>query len=138
GTRFQNLAAEIDGNGSKLSIVSLSAATPGGGTMSGSGDVDFSGAKPVGISISLKNARMIDAPIGTAIVGGALQIKGNLTEHVDLGGTVTIVRAEITIPDRFPPDIEEIPTVDVNGPLAHAATPASAATAADQPPPKSL
>jgi translocation and assembly module TamB len=134
GTRLSNLTVDLAGEGSKLKIVSLSAITPGGGKLGGSGDIDFGGAQTVNVNISMSHARMINAPIGTAITDGKLAFKGALTTHVDLTGTVKIVRAEIRIPDKLPVDVEEIPVVEVNTSPARAA----AIAAQDKPPPKSL
>ena len=134
GTRLRNLTADIQGSGSKLSIVSISATTPGGGKLGGSGEIDLAGAQPVDIQLTMTKARMIDAPIGTAVTQGELALKGTLSEHVDLTGKVTIVHAEIQIPDRLPPDIEEIAVVEVNASPAQAEKLAPA----DQPPPKTL
>jgi translocation and assembly module TamB len=134
GTRLRDLTVEATGEGSKLRIVSLAAKTPGGGKLSGSGDVDFSGAQPVNIAVSMSHARMINAPIGTAITDGKLAFKGALGDHVDLTGTVKIVKAEIRIPDKLPPDVEEIQVVEVNASPARQAELA----ALDKPPPKSV
>ena len=62
-----DLTVDLAGEGSKLRLVSLSATTPGGGKLGGSGDVDFAGAQAVNVSITMSHARMINAPIGTAI-----------------------------------------------------------------------
>jgi translocation and assembly module TamB len=134
GTRLRDLTVDLSGEGSRLKIVSLSATTPGGGKLAGGGDVDFAGAQAVNVTVSMTHARMINAPIGTAITDGNLAFKGALGDHVDLTGRVKIVRAEIQIPDKLPADVEEIPVVEVN------ASPARQAQldALDKPPPKSL
>jgi len=134
GTRLRDLTVDLAGEGSKLKIVALSATTPGGGKLGGGGDIDFAGNQPVNVTITMSKARMINAPIGTAVTDGNLAFKGALGEHVDLTGTVKIVRAEIRIPDRLPADVEEIPVVEVNASPARAAELA----AQDKPPPKSL
>jgi len=135
GTRLQQLTATLEGSGSKLRLVSLSAKTPGGGSLGGTGDLDFSGAMPVTISIQMKNARVINAAIGTAVTDGALQIKGTMRDEIALTGKVTIVKAEIRIPDRLPVDVEEIQVKEINLPAARQAEVDAAAAA---PPPKSV
>ncbi|MES1151008.1 MAG: translocation/assembly module TamB domain-containing protein [Dongia sp.] len=134
GTRLRDLTVDLSGEGSKLKIVSLSATTPGGGKLGGGGDVDFGGAQAVNVTVTMSKARMINAPIGTAVTDGNLAFKGSLRDHVDLTGTVKVVRAEIRIPDRLPVDVEEIPVVEVNASPARAAQIA----AEGKPPPKSL
>jgi translocation and assembly module TamB len=135
GTRLQQLTAVLEGNGSQLRLVSLSARTPGGGTLSGEGDVDFAGPMPVTISIKMDKARMINATIGTAVTDGALQVKGTLKSDLALSGQVKIVKAEIRIPDSLPVDVEEIPVKEINLPPERQAEVDAAANA---PPPKSV
>ncbi len=134
GTRLRDISLELAGEGSRLRIVSLSATTPGGGKLGGGGDVDFGGAQAVNITVTMSRARMINAPIGTAVTDGNLALKGALGDRVDLTGTVKIVRAEIRIPDSLPADVEEIPVVEVNASPARAAEIA----AEGKPPLKSL
>jgi translocation and assembly module TamB len=135
GTRLQQLTATLEGNGSKLRLTSLNARTPGGGTLSGEGDLDFGGQMPVAIAIRMDKARMINAPIGTAVTDGALQLKGTMQNDIALTGKVKILKAEIRIPDRLPVDVEEIPVKEVNLPPERQAEVDAAANA---PPPKSV
>jgi len=135
GTRLSNLTAELEGQGSKLRLVSLSAHTPGGGKLSGEGDVDFAGSLPVTIAVRMDKARMLDAPIGTAVTDGDLQVKGTISSDLALTGKVKIVKAEIRIPDQLPVDVEEIPVKEINLPPARQA---EADAAADAPPPKTM
>jgi translocation and assembly module TamB len=135
GTRLQQLTAVLEGNGSELHLVSLNARTPGGGTLSGAGDLDFADSMPVTISIKMDKARMINAPIGTAVTDGDLQIKGTMKSDIALTGKVKIVKAEIRIPDRLPADVEEIPVKEINLPPARQA---EVDAAAEAPPPKTI
>jgi len=135
GTRLQQLTAVLEGNGSKLRLVSLNARTPGGGTLSGEGDIDFAGAQPVTIAIRMDKARMINAPIGTAVTDGTLQVQGTLSSDIALTGKVRIVKAEIRIPDQLPVDVEEIAVKEINLPPARQA---EVDAAADAPPPKTI
>jgi translocation and assembly module TamB len=135
GTRLANLTAQLEGEGSKLRLVSLSARTPGGGTLSGEGDLDFGGAMPVTITIRMDKARMLDATIGTAVTAGDLQIKGTMSSDLALTGKVKIVKAEIRIPDKLPVDVEEIPVKEINLPPARQA---EVDAAAEAPPPKTI
>jgi translocation and assembly module TamB len=135
GTRLKNLTATLEGQGSKLRLVSLSARTPGGGSISGTGDIDFAAAMPVEIALRMDKARMLDAPIGTAVTAGDLSIRGAVGEGVTLTGKVMIVKAEIKIPDKLPVDVEEIPVQEINLPPARQA---AVDAAAEAPPPKTL
>jgi translocation and assembly module TamB len=135
GTRLSNLTAVLEGQGSKLRLVSLAARTPGGGTLSGEGDVDFAGSMPVTIAIRMEKARMINAPIGTAVTAGDLQLMGTISSELAITGKVKIVKAEIRIPDRLPVDVEQIPVKEINLPPARQA---EVDAAADAPPPRTV
>lgn len=135
GTRLKNLTATLEGQGSKLRLVSLSARTPGGGSLSGAGDIDFAGTMPVEIALHMDKARMLDAPIGTAVTAGDLAIRGALGERLALTGRVRVVKAEIRVPDKLPVEVEEIPVQEINLPPARQA---AVDTAAEAPPPKTL
>jgi translocation and assembly module TamB len=135
GTRLRNLTAELQGNGSKLRLVSLSAKTPGGGTLSGQGDVDFAGTLPVTVAIKMEKARMLDAPIGTAVTDGDLQVKGTMSSDLAITGKVKIIKAEIRIPDKLPVDVEEIQVKEINLPPERQA---EVDAAAEAPPPKTI
>jgi translocation and assembly module TamB len=133
GTRLRDITAHIEGSGSALKIVSLAARTPDGGKLDGKGDVDF-GSSLVDVALDMDHARLINAPIGTAVTSGNLAFKGNLERDVALTGKVRIDKAEIRIPDKLPPNVEEIPVVEVNVPADQAARMA----ALDKPPAKSV
>jgi translocation and assembly module TamB len=77
---------------------------------------------------------MLDAPIGTAVTSGNLAVNGNLKQSIVLTGKVNIDKAEIRIPDKLPPNVEEIQVVEVNLPPDQAAR----LKALDQPPAKSI
>ena len=134
GTRLQKITVRLEGSGSKLTLASLSAQTPGGGTISGSGDVDFADGMPVTIAVKMDQARLINAALGTAVTDGALQVEGALSSHIALTGKVKIVKAEIRIPDTLPADVEQIPVKEINLPPDRQAE----ADAADAPPPQSM
>jgi translocation and assembly module TamB len=135
GTRLSNLTAQLEGQGSELRLVSLNARTPGGGTLSGEGDVDFAGSMPVTIAVRMVKARMLDAPIGTAVTAGDVQVKGTLGNDLAITGKVKILKAELRIPDKLPVDVEEIPVKEINLPPARQA---AVDAAADAPPPKTV
>ncbi|HEY4162732.1 MAG TPA: translocation/assembly module TamB domain-containing protein, partial [Dongiaceae bacterium] len=133
GTRLTNITAHIEGSGGALKIASLTANTPDGGKLSGGGNVDFD-TSLVDITLDMDHARMINAPIGTAVTSGNLAVKGNLKQDLALTGKVRINKAEIRIPDKLPPNVEEIQVVEVNLPPDQAARLA----ALNKPPAKSI
>ena len=134
GTRLRGLTAELDGSGTALRLVSLAAQTPDGGKLEGDGTIDFAGDMPVKISIRLMKARMLDAPIGTAVTDADITAAGTLGKALKVSGKVKVLKAEIRIPDQLPVDVEEIPVKEINLPPERAAQLA----AENAPPPKTL
>ena len=134
GIKLRKLMAELRGNGQRIDLVSLSANTPGGGRISGQGQVGLGEAMPVEIALNLDKAQVLNMPDAFAVADARLQAGGDLTEQVTLAGNITLRKAEIRIPDNLPPSIQEIETVEINVPPVRAAK----IEAAAKPPSKSL
>jgi translocation and assembly module TamB len=97
GTRIDNVTARGRFAGSRLEITRFAGATPGGGTITGSGTVDLAGMSAargpaIDLRAAAKDARLLDANGLEATITGPLRIVSN-----GLGGTiagrVTINRA---------------------------------------------
>lgn len=97
GTRIENVAARGRFAGSRLEITRFAGATPGGGTITGSGTVDLAGISAergpaIDLRAAAKDARLLDANGLEATITGPLRIVSN-----GIGGTiagrVTINRA---------------------------------------------
>ena len=85
GTVVERIAAAGRFNGSKLVLGSISGATPGGGTLSGSGSVDFAGGKPaLDLRFDTVRARILDRDDIAAVVTGPLAIRSS-----GVGGTIS-------------------------------------------------
>ena len=100
--------------GPALEIVSLTATTPGGGQLSGQGTVNLARGIETDLKIQARNATVIDTDLATAIIDSDLAIVGNLQSDLKLSGKVTVVRADIRVPDNLPPSVQEIEVVEVN------------------------
>lgn len=114
GITLTDIAASLRGDGRGLQITSLSAKTPGGGTVTGRGTVGLDTAQgfPLDLTVDARNATLIDSSLATVIADGDLRLVGPWLRQPTLSGTVTIRRAEIRIPETLPASIATIEVRD--------------------------
>ncbi|TXH34476.1 MAG: hypothetical protein E6Q98_18315 [Rhodospirillaceae bacterium] len=134
GVKLRSMQAKVQANGPQVNLVSFGAKTPGGGSISGSGQIGLTGDQPINLKIGASQAQLINTEMAMAVTDADLAIDGTLKEEITLGGTVKIDRAEIRIPDSLPPSVQQIPVVEINGSEKQMAK----ADAAKQPPAKTL
>ena len=131
GIKLRKIEADVRAEGPALEIVSLTATTPGGGQLSGQGTVNLARGIETDLKIQARNATVIDTDLATAVIDSDLAIVGNLQSDLKLAGKVTVVKADIRVPDNLPPSVQEIEVVEVNAPPQVAAR-----IAARKPPPE--
>ena len=131
GIKLRKIAADVRADGPAIEIVSLTATTPGGGHLGGEGTVNLAQGIETDLKIQARNATVIDTDLATAIIDSDLSIVGNLQSDLKLGGKVTVVKADIRVPDNLPPSVQEIEVVEVN-----ASPQVAARNAARTPPPE--
>jgi translocation and assembly module TamB len=131
GIKLRRIAAELRADGPVIRVASLAATTPGGGQLSGQGTVDLAHGVAADLKLRARNARIIDTDLATAVVDSDLAIVGNLQSRLTLAGKVKVVKADIRVPDKLPPSVQEIEVVEVNAPPQVAAR-----IAARKPPPE--
>lgn len=134
GVKIRDLQAKVKANGPQIDLVSLTARTPGGGSLSGSGKIALDGNRPITLSLKANQAQLVDTQMASVVTDADLGINGDLEHRIALTGTVKIRKAEIRIPDSLPPSVQTIPVVEAN------ASPARKARieASQQQPAKSL
>ncbi|HET9331087.1 MAG TPA: translocation/assembly module TamB domain-containing protein [Steroidobacteraceae bacterium] len=105
GVHVSQITAHLVGSEGTLRIASLSG-------HAGPGQIDVTGTigvlqpkMPLEVHLLAKNAQPVASDILTANVDADLTVKGNLSEHVDLGGTLNLNRTVIGIPNALPPDV---------------------------------
>ncbi|HEY1615149.1 MAG TPA: translocation/assembly module TamB domain-containing protein [Rhizomicrobium sp.] len=109
GVHITNIAATLAGDGDRLDLKSLKGEA-GEGTIEASGQIGLTGpGHPVDIAIALKNARPMTSDRIAATLDGALALKGNTQTLLTLGGKLKILRGEIDIPEKLPPQVAVIP-----------------------------
>jgi translocation and assembly module TamB len=108
GIRLHEIAADLKAQRDGIHIMALSARA-GSGTVSGSGTVDlWSPGMPLDIVLRADNARPIVSDLLTAVLSGSARLSGKLQEGMILKGAITVPRAEITLPQSFPPQVRTL------------------------------
>jgi translocation and assembly module TamB len=104
GLRIHDIGAALRIDHSRLTVSEFTGHA-GPGTLSASGTVDFATTgMPLDFTINAKNARPVVSDLLTATLSGDAKVSGTLAAPV-LSGEVRIQRAEINLPENFPPDV---------------------------------
>jgi translocation and assembly module TamB len=101
GMRLSALTARLALEGDKVRLVEASATTGRGGTISASGQINITGNLDADIMVRLAKAEVSAPPLAMAILDGSVTVRGPLLTKPAVGGTITVDRSEITIPERF-------------------------------------
>ncbi len=108
GARISSISAMIQGDGDTIRITQFSARA-GQGTIDASGTLDLTDSMPVSLHLRANNARPLSSDLLTAVLNADLTLGGAVLDGLNLGGTVTVQRADIRIPERLPTSIATIP-----------------------------
>lgn len=112
----------IDGTitleGNTARIAGLSAKIANGGNLSVAGTIGTAAGSgfPADLAIKLTNAVYADGDLVNAKLTGDLSLKGPLTGGAELGGTIRVAQAAITIPEKIPASLAEIDVKHKNAP----------------------
>ncbi|CAM5769408.1 hypothetical protein LMIY3S_02827 [Labrys miyagiensis] len=101
GMKLTGIGATVRFDGDRATIAQFSATTQGGGTIGVSGSVSLKRDLAADLAITMRNAKLTDGDLATAIVSSDVTVRGPLMSQPVVGGRITIQRAEITIPERF-------------------------------------
>lgn len=111
GVNLTGINARVAANGQVVTIERLTAQTPNGGTISGQGRITVNPAAgfPADIRITARRAQLVSNPTVTAAADLDLQISGPVTTAPRIGGRVTIVSMDVTLPDRLAATLQPLP-----------------------------
>ncbi len=108
GLRLNDIVADLKADGNLIRVVRFQGQA-GPGTVGGSGTLDIGAAGwPVDLSITARNARPIASDMVTASLSGDLTLQGKLRQAMTLSGKLNVPRADINIPDSFPPEVRTL------------------------------
>ncbi|HEY0834189.1 MAG TPA: translocation/assembly module TamB domain-containing protein, partial [Azospirillum sp.] len=116
GAVISDIAARITGTGDVFTIQSFSGRTPNGGTITASGVIrpKPGEARAVDVRLRAANARLLQTDIVTATLDADLSMAGSF-QRVTIAGPVRVLRAEVRVPDRMPPNVVDLEVVEVGG-----------------------
>lgn len=108
GLRIQDVAADLKADNGVIRIVSLNGKA-GSGSIGGGGTVDTTAPGwPADLTITMRNARPIVSDMMTASLTGDLKLKGEALRALTLSGKLQVPKADINIPDSFPPEVRTL------------------------------
>ncbi len=105
GLDLRAIAARLEASGQTLRIASLTAKA-GQGTITAAGKIGvLAPGLPLDLTIAAQNASPIVTDQLNERLDSDLHLSGAAAGAMSLGGTLTLKRAEITIPDSLPPSV---------------------------------
>lgn len=114
GTRLDAIEARITAKDEHISVERLSATTPNGGTLSGSGQVRIApdAGFPGTISIRGQQATLAASALATAKANLAINVTGALARDPRVSGRVDLTHVSVEIPERLPSTLKPIDGID--------------------------
>ncbi len=119
GVHISDIAATVQATGDTITLTRFSGKA-GPGTLGGSGTISLAGEMPVDLRFTADNARPISSDLVTALINANLTVQGQVKGDLTAGGTVTIRRADIRIPETIPASVAVLPIYNPNAPPAPA------------------
>ncbi len=108
GVHLTAITARLEGAGAALRLTSLTA-TAGSGRITGHGSIDIGAAQmPVDTDFTFDNARPVASNEIDAAISGRAKLAGALFGKLTLSGDIAIPRANINLPDSFPPEVASL------------------------------
>jgi translocation and assembly module TamB len=131
GAVLTGMQATILGNRDRLTLTSLTAGDGASGKLSAQGTVALTGrsAPSLDLSARLDGFRLAARDEAVVSASGRVRVTGPLTSPT-VNAPLTIDRAEITLPERLPPNVVVLNVVEVNGRSGKPLTPAALQPAA--------
>lgn len=123
GLVLDGLRLRLVGAGDRLMLEDLAAETPNGGRLRGEGRLDLAPGSglPLALTLRLDDALLLDTDLVAVTTQGVLILAGSLNQGLSLDGGLTIVEADIQLPERLPPSIQALDVEEINLPAALAA-----------------
>ena len=108
----RDINGQIDFNGTRASIANMTGrlGTKGRLSVSGFVDIDPANGMPADIKLTVTDGTYSNGEIITTQFDADMEVSGALTRSAAIGGTVTLDRTDINIPEQLP---SSIPMVDV-------------------------
>jgi len=111
GIQLSDIAGRFAARGESLTIESLSARTPNGGSLSARGrvEIDPAAGLPADIRITASRAQLVSNQTVSASADMDLAVSGPLTSRPRVAGQVNIISMNVSVPDRLPATLRPLP-----------------------------
>lgn len=111
GIRLNDIAGRFAARGQTLTIESLSARTPNGGSLAAQGRVgiDPAAGMPADIRITASRAQLVSNETVDASADMDLAVSGPLMSRPRVAGRVNIITMNVSVPDRLPATLRPLP-----------------------------
>ncbi|MBN9000118.1 MAG: translocation/assembly module TamB domain-containing protein, partial [Rhizobiales bacterium] len=108
--------AVLTGTDRGIEVSRLTANTPEGGSLSGSGRIGLDAARgfPASIDIRLNRAALLTSPLIRFVSDGHITVEGPVATRPKIGGRLDIRRLDINIADRMPGGLDPLQVRHVN------------------------
>jgi translocation and assembly module TamB len=108
GIRISAIAARLTADGDTLHVEQFSGRA-GQGTLGASGTIGLHPPMPINLHITANNASPLASDLLTAVLDTNIDITGEVTSALTVGGNVHIRRADIRVPERLPTGVATLP-----------------------------
>ncbi len=116
GIAVREVSARVHGDGSRLVLDSLQAKGGHGGDLKASGNGEFSDGlrdSRYRVDVAMKKFRALERDDLDAVFSGTLTLEGRGAE-AKVAGSLDIERADVTVPERLPPEIAVLEVEEKN------------------------
>lgn len=117
GLTVQNINGSTSITQDQASLNGITGELATGGSLSASGTVGMNNGFPANLALKLNQGRYVDPGLVTAEVGADIQISGPLASPSSsalIGGSITINKADISIPEYLPGAIPPVEVRHIN------------------------
>ncbi|GGB48947.1 DUF490 domain-containing protein [Roseibium aquae] len=121
GFTVRNVTGSVSANQDTIAIKDIRADIATGGTLSASGTVGLGDEMPADISARIDQGRYIQAGLVNALVDAGLSVSGPLaspSRSALISGTVTINKADISVPETLAGAVSPVAVRHINAPPA--------------------
>ncbi|MBR0900101.1 translocation/assembly module TamB domain-containing protein [Bradyrhizobium tropiciagri] len=110
GTRLDDIDAKVTAEGDRIVVERLTATTPNGGTLTGSGQVRLApdAGFPGTVSIRGQQATLAASALATAQANLSIDVTGALARDPRISGHIDLTHVAVDIPDRLPSALRPI------------------------------
>ena len=104
GLRIRQIEAQVTANGDTVQLVRLTGKA-GSGSVEASGTLGLVAPMPIALTLTLRDAGLLASDLVTSTLDAALSVTGSIDETIAAGGTITLGRTEIRVPENLPPSV---------------------------------